>query len=161
MNAPARMARTASSNASEERRGERRAPRRPAAPSRPQLHLVATAVGTGATVHGFGRLMTWVRSRNTSMIHIIVALAFLVATLLGSLVLRTRMIENSFEASSVETHIARLNQDIEEAQTKLDALETSLPSKAEEMGMTMQQGSLSIDLSGYAAAHADSGEDSR
>ena len=156
----ASQARTVRSGAAAE---ERRRPKSaPAAPSRPQLHVVTSAAkGAGAAVDGLSRLAAWTRARNTSMIHIVVALAFLVATLLGSLVLRTQMIENSFEASSTETNIARLNQDIEEDQTRLDALETSLPQKAEEMGMTMQQGSLSIDLSGYAAAHGTSGEDSR
>ena len=54
---------------------------------------------------------------------------------MGSLMLRTQMVQHSFEANQIESNITRLTQDVEDDQTKLDELEASLPSKAEEMGM--------------------------
>ena len=56
-----------------------------------------------------------------------------------------------FEASQIETHITQLTQDVEDDQAKLDELDASLPSKAEEMGMVPQKGALTIDLNGYQA----------
>mgnify|MGYP000093281645 CR=1 FL=1 len=76
---------------------------------------------------------------------------FLGVCLLGSLMLRTQMVQNSFEASQIETHITQLTQDVEDDQAKLDELDASLPSKAEEMGMVPQKGALTIDLNGYQA----------
>ncbi|WP_240539221.1 hypothetical protein [Bifidobacterium sp. SO1] len=135
------------------------APSRPstsAAPVRPELHVVSeSASARGAVANGITRLVVWTRSRSTSLIHIVIAAVFLAATLVGALVLRTQMVENSFEAASVQANINTLTQDVEEDQAKLDALESSLPAKAEEMGMVLQQGSLSIDLSGYQAPGTD------
>ena len=65
--------------------------------------------------------------------------------------LRTQMVQNSFEASQIEMHITQLTQDVEDDQAKLDELDASLPSKAEEMGMVPQKGALTIDLNGYQA----------
>ena len=73
----------------------------------------------------------------------------LVGTLFGALMLRTQMVQNSFEAAQIETNINRLTQDIEDDQAKLDQLVANLPDKASDMGMVPQQGSVSIDLSGY------------
>ena len=77
------------------------------------------------------------------------AVIFLVGTLFGALMLRTQMVQNSFEAAQIETNINRLTQDIEDDQAKLDQLVANLPDKASDMGMVPQQGSVSIDLSGY------------
>ena len=68
---------------------------------------------------------------------------------IGALLLRTQMVQNAFEAAAIQSHINTLSQDVEEDQAKLDALISSLPSKAEDMGMVTQQGSVSIDLNGY------------
>lgn len=120
------------------------------AATRPQLRVVK---GSRAQQNGltdrFGRLLEWTRSRTAPMMQITVAVVFLGATLLGALALRTQMVENSFEASEIESEISELKQDVEEAQAELDALETSLPELAEEMGMEPQEGSISIDLSDY------------
>ena len=72
-----------------------------------------------------------------------------IGTLFGALMLRTQMVQNSFEAAQIETNINRLTQDIEDDQAKLDQLVANLPDKASDMGMVPQQGSVSIDLSGY------------
>ena len=82
---------------------------------------------------------------------LVIAAVFLGVCLLGSLMLRTQMVQNSFEASQIETHITQLTQDVEDDQAKLDELDASLPSKAEEMGMVPQKGALTIDLNGYQA----------
>ena len=59
------------------------------------------------------------------------------------------LIVKAFEAAQIETNINRLTQDIEDDQAKLDQLVANLPDKASDMGMVPQQGSVSIDLSGY------------
>ena len=97
------------------------------------------------------QLITWTRTRSTPLLHLVIAVVFLGVCLLGSLMLRTQMVQNSFEASQIETHITQLTQDVEDDQAKLDELDASLPSKAEEMGMVPQQGALTIDLNGYQA----------
>ena len=91
------------------------------------------------------------RTRSTPLLHLVIAVVFLGVCLLGSLMLRTQMVQNSFEASQIETHITQLTQDVEDDQAKLDELDASLPSKAEEMGMVPQKGALTIDLNGYQA----------
>jgi len=88
---------------------------------------------------------------STPLLHLVIAAVFLGVCLLGSLMLRTQMVQNSFEASQIETHITQLTQDVEDDQAKLDELDASLPSKAEEMGMVPQKGALTIDLNGYQA----------
>ena len=118
--------------------------------TRPELHVVeGTRAGRDAMPGGFARLVTWTRSRSTSLMHIVAAALFLTATLIGALLLRTQMVQNAFEAAAIQSHINTLSQDVEEDQAKLDALISSLPSKAEDMGMVTQQGSVSIDLNGY------------
>lgn len=83
------------------------------------------------------------------LLQVIVAVAFLAVCLLGSLALRTQMAQNSFEQTRVQDNISTLTQDVQDDQAKLDALQASLPQKAQDMGMVPQQGSISIDLSGY------------
>ena len=58
-------------------------------------------------------------------------------------------------SEQIESNITRLTQDVEDDQTKLDELEASLPSKAEEMGMVPQKGALTIDLNGYQPSGDD------
>lgn len=101
---------------------------------------------------GFERLLSWTRARTMPLVHIVIAVAFLLASLLGSLALRTQMVQNSFEASTVQSNISRLTQDVQDDQAQLDDLQASLPQKAQKMGMTPQQGSISVDLSGYKAS---------
>lgn len=117
---------------------------------RPQLRAVTGGrLDKESMLHGLGMIMEWTRTRSLRLLHLIVAVIFLLVCLLGSLLLRTQMVQNSFEAAEVEANITRLEQDIESEQTKLDKLEASLLSKAEDMGMVPQSGSLSIDLNGY------------
>ena len=97
------------------------------------------------------RVIEWTRTRSAPLMHVVIAIVFLMATLLGALVLRTQMVQNSFEAAEVKQHISTLTQDIEDDQAKLDELDASLPSKAEDMGMVPQKGALTIDLNGYQA----------
>lgn len=87
--------------------------------------------------------------KTVSVVHIGIAVMFLFASLLGSLVLRTQMVQNSFEQSQVQSNISKLNQDVEDDQARLDGLQASLPDRAQRMGMVPQQGPLSIDLEGY------------
>ncbi|NEG54378.1 hypothetical protein [Bifidobacterium platyrrhinorum] len=143
----ASTARTVRSNAAAaSRRPEPAA--RPA--SRPELRVVnggrADKDGLAA---GFGRVMEWVRTRSAPTVHIVIAVAFLASTLVGALMLRTQMVSNAFEVSSLETSISRLTQDVQDDQAKLDQLQASLPQKASDMGMVPQSSSVSIDLNGY------------
>ena len=104
---------------------------------------------------GFEHLITWTRTRSTPLLHLVIAVVFLGGCLLGSLTLRTQMVQHSFEANQIESNITRLTQDVEDDQAKLDELEASLPSKAEEMGMVPQKGALTIDLNGYQPSGDD------
>ena len=109
--------------------------------SRPELRVVSNPRGNeqGNVV---GRVIEWTRTRSAPLVHVAIAVIFLVGTLFGALM-------NSFEAAQIETNINRLTQDIEDDQAKLDQLVANLPDKASDMGMVPQQGSVSIDLSGY------------
>ncbi|WP_300766415.1 hypothetical protein [uncultured Bifidobacterium sp.] len=122
--------------------------------TRPQLILRRHDAGD-AMARGVHRIATWTRSRRAPLIHVVIAVIFLVASLVGSLLFRTKMVENSFEQTQVESSISTLTQDIQADQAKLDDLETSLPDKAEKMGMIPAQKSISIDLKGYKAEDAD------
>lgn len=117
---------------------------RPQAPSRPELKVIS-----GQRVQAEGNMIEWTRTRSAPLMHVVIAIVFLMATLLGALVLRTQMVQNSFEAAEVKQHISTLTQDIEDDQAKLDQLVASLPDKADEMGMVSQGGSVTIDLNGY------------
>lgn len=125
---------------------------RPQAPSRPELKVIS-----GQRVQAEGnmieRVIEWTRTRSAPLMHvviaIVIAIVFLMATLLGALVLRTQMVQNSFKAAAVKQHISTLTQDVEDDQAKLDQLVASLPDKADEMGMVSQGGSVTIDLNGY------------
>ena len=71
------------------------------------------------------------------------------ATLLITLMLRTQMVQNSFESNTVQNNINMLTQDVQDDQAKLDEPISSLPDKAQKMGMVPQQDSVTIDLNGY------------
>ncbi|MFR8697629.1 MAG: hypothetical protein ACLVEF_05670 [Bifidobacterium bifidum] len=123
---------------------------RPAA--RPQLHVI-----DGSSQRNGSRPLpaAWLvsspqtRARGASLIHVTVAIVFLVATLLITLMLRTQMVQNSFESNTVQKNINMLTQDVQDDQAKLDELISSLPDKAQKMGMVPQQDSVTIDLNGY------------
>lgn len=124
--------------------------------TRPELHVVkgTRAEGNGVK-RGFKQLITWTRTRSTPLLHLVIAVIFLGICLVGSLMLRTQMVQDSFDANRIESNIIRLTQDVGDDQTKLDELEASLPSKAEEMGMVPQKGALTIDLNGYQPSGDD------
>ncbi len=123
--------------------------------SRPELRVVSNPRGNEQVKRGFEQLITWTRTRSTPLLHLVIAVVFLGGCLLGSLTLRTQMVQHSFEANQIESNITRLTQDVEDDQAKLDELEASLPSKAEEMGMVPQKGALTIDLNGYQPSGDD------
>lgn len=137
-----------------------RRPEPAAAPaSRPELRVVnGGRADKDDLAAGFGRFMEWVRTRSAPTVHIVVAVVFLAATLIGALMLRTQMVQNAFEVSSLETSIARLTQDVQDDQARLNQLEASLPQKADDMGMVPQSSSVSIDLNGYKASDPASTE---
>ena len=116
------------------------------------MHVVKGTRAEGNSVkRGFEQLITWTRTRSTPLLHLVIAVVFLGGCLLGSLTLRTQMVQ----ANQIESNITRLTQDVEDDQAKLDELEASLPSKAEEMGMVPQKGALTIDLNGYQPSGDD------
>jgi len=122
---------------------------RPAA--RPQLHVIdGSSQRNGSRSTGsLARIIAWTQARGASLIHVTVAIVFLVATLLITLMLRTQMVQNSFESNTVQNNINMLTQDVQDDQAKLDELISSLPDKAQKMGMVPQQDSVTIDLNGY------------
>ena len=118
---------------------------------RPLLHVVNGRKRTAGIATGYQRVVGWARASHAAMIHIVAAVAFLVASLVVSLIVTTLMVQNSFAASEVKDNIARLEQDVDDEQVKLDDLEASLPQRAKDMGMEPQQGSISVDLSDYSS----------
>ncbi|KFI45608.1 hypothetical protein GA0061078_1150 [Bifidobacterium bohemicum] len=126
------------------------------APSaRPQLTVVSGR-GPRKDVAGLmARVGKWIAGGTMSMVYFAVSVVFLFAALLGSLALRTQMVQDSYESARVQSHISTLSQDIEDDQATLDQLQAGLPSKAQEMGMVPQKGSVSIDLNGYKPTEKD------
>lgn len=118
-----------------------------AASSRPKLQVVAGGKEKKDSDNVASGILG--RIRTVSVVHVIIAVVFLFAALLGSLALRTQMVQNSFEAAQVQSSISKLNQDVEDDQAQLDGLQASLPDRAQKMGMVPQSGPLSIDLQGY------------
>lgn len=96
------------------------------------------------------RVIEWSNTRKALLFNLIIVVIFLFVTPTTSLLLRTKMAEISFEQAATQSSISRLRQDVETAQTKLDALEADLPAKAQDMGMIPQQGAITVDLSAYA-----------
>lgn len=96
------------------------------------------------------RVIEWSNTRKAPLFNLIIVVIFLFVTPTTSLLLRTKMAEISFEQAATQSSISRLRQDVEAAQTKLDALEADLPTKAQDMGMVPQQGAITVDLSDYA-----------
>ncbi|WP_314686820.1 hypothetical protein [uncultured Bifidobacterium sp.] len=123
---------------------------------RPNLKVSRGGRRADAVGDGFRRLLTWTRSRRTPLIHLVLAVVFLVSSLVGSLMFRTRMVENAFEQTQIESRISELTQDVQTDQAALDDLETSLPQKAEKMGMEPASSSVTIDLNGYKASDGES-----
>ncbi|RSX55694.1 hypothetical protein D2E26_0257 [Bifidobacterium dolichotidis] len=124
---------------------------------RPQLELIkgSKPEQRNKLSESFAAFWNWTKTKSSPMVHVIVAVVFLVACLLGSLFLRTQMVQNSFEAAQVTHNITVLNQDVEEDQARLDELEASLPQKAHDMGMQPADGSITIDLQGYKPSHPE------
>lgn len=106
---------------------------------------------SSAVLERFRKVMTWSNTRKVPLVNCMIIVIFMVVTLLTSLLLRTQMAEISFDQTAVQMRISRLHQDVEARQAKLDTLESELPARAQRMGMVPQQGSISIDLSDYAA----------
>ena len=74
--------------------------------TRPELHVIkGNRTDESRVRRGFEQLLTWTRTRRTPLLHLVVAVVFLVVCLLGSLTLRTQMVQNSFEANQIETNI--------------------------------------------------------
>jgi septal ring factor EnvC (AmiA/AmiB activator) len=147
----AQSARTIRSNAAPARREDESY-----APSaRPQLTVVAGRKAQGNVTGLVNRVGKWIAGGTMPMVYVVVAVVFLFSALLGSLALRTQMVENSYESTQVQANISRLSQDVEDDQATLDQLQASLPSKAQEMGMVPQQGTVSVDLNGYQPTEKD------
>ncbi len=123
-------------------------------PTRPELSLIkgtgkARRPERGPVAEGARRLIGWTRTRGNPLLRIMTSVIFLAACMFGSLMLRTQMVQDSFEATRVQHEISNLTQDVQDDQNKLDQLQASLPDKAQQLGMQPQQGLNSIDLQGY------------
>lgn len=122
---------------------------------RPQLHVVEKRSAQRSQQRGLSRVWAWTKSKSMPVVHVIAAVVFLTGCWLGSLMLRTEMNSNSFEASRIEQHIGTLQQDIDDDQAKLSQLESTLPERAQKMHMVPSQGSLTIDLNGYKPSQGE------
>lgn len=87
------------------------------------------------------------------LVRMVAAVSFLLLSLVGSLMLRTQMVQDSFEVTRLQTSIGVLTQDVQDDQTKLDTLDSALPEKAEKLGMKPQSSSVSLDVSQYLKDH--------
>lgn len=69
--------------------------------SRPELRVVSNPRGNeqGNVV---GRVIEWTRTRSAPLVHVAIAVIFLVGTLFGALMLRTQMVQNSYEIMSAK-----------------------------------------------------------
>lgn len=125
------------------------------APSkRPELHVVSSSDQHGKKneKHSFAEnVITWTKTRSRPWLHTGIAVLFLILCWIGTLLLRTQMVENSFESARIEQNITMLQQDVEDDQAKLSNLEATLPDRAQKLNMVPASGSLSIDLQGYKA----------
>lgn len=74
------------------------------------------------------------------------AIVFLLLCMLASLQMRTQMVQDSFTVSKLNTSIAMLRQDVEDRQTRLDALNAQLPEKAGKLGLVVSDTSVQVDL---------------
>ena len=95
------------------------------------------------------QVLAYAMGQSSSQLFLGLCTGYLVATLLITLMLRTQMVQNSFESNTVQKNINMLTQDVQDDQAKLDELISSLPDKAQKMGMVPQQDSVTIDLNGY------------
>ncbi|HJF18209.1 MAG TPA: hypothetical protein K8U78_03520 [Aeriscardovia aeriphila] len=73
-----------------------------------------------------------------------ILLAFVLIT--ANLTMRTQMVQDSFEISSLNNKIGTLTQDVQERQTRLDQLNAQLPDRAQKLGMKPADTSTTIDL---------------
>lgn len=121
--------------------------------SRPELRVItgdrASKNVKDTQSEAFSRLSTWARTRTAPLTRVVIAVVFLAASLFGTLLLRTEMVQNSFAASELQQSVNSLTQDVEEDQAKLNELVASLPSKAKDMGMSAPTQTVNIDVSGY------------
>ena len=67
---------------------------------------------------------------------------------LGVLGMRVMLVENSFEVAQTQQKVTLLSQDVEQEQARLDKLQSSLPDRAQKLGMTTSNNSVTVDMSG-------------
>lgn len=84
----------------------------------------------------------------------LLAVVFLLLCMLGSLQMRTQMVQDSFTVSKLNTSIVMLRQDVEDRQTRLDALNAQLPEKASKLGLIVSDTSVQVDLTQPAPSSA-------
>lgn len=138
-------ARSISSNTQRVSRPASRSAARPSEPRRPELHITSRddyRTDAGIVSH----VVTWANNRRAPYIYVVVSIVFLVASMLGTLALRTQMIENAYGISQVQSHVQQLRQDVQQSQVKLDELEAQLPQRAGKLGMKQGTSSMTIDL---------------
>ncbi len=117
--------------------------------NRPQPRGRETFAGSDIRIARREKIVSRIRSRSVSVMHIAAALMILIAGLIGSLILRTQMAANSFEISETEKNISRLTQDIQDDRAKLESLSSSLPDKANGLGMVAGNDSVTVNMEGY------------
>lgn len=87
-----------------------------------------------------------VSRRAHPMIFFSVAIIFMLGSMLGSLFMRTAMVQNSFTVSKLTNQIGMLNQDVQDRQDKLEQLNAQLPDRAQKLGMNTTESPGSIDI---------------
>ena len=74
--------------------------------TRPELHVIkGNRTDESRVRRGFEQLLTWTRTRRTPLLHLVVAVVFLVVCLLGSLTLRTHMVKTDIDTHPIEANL--------------------------------------------------------
>ncbi|MFD0705166.1 hypothetical protein ACFQY8_05345 [Alloscardovia venturai] len=94
----------------------------------------------------FSHIWSWANTRRAPYAYVIVSVAILIASVFGSLMLRTAMVENAYSISHTQRTVSQLTQDVQQDRAKLDALEADLPNRANQLGMQESSESMTIDL---------------
>lgn len=119
------------------------------APSRPQLRVISHSASAADRGTSASRSQSRLRRyMNARIAQVALALTIIIFCAVGVLGLRVQLVENAFALSRMEQNISVLTQDVEQEQAQLEKLQASLPDKAQKLGMTTSDNSITVDMKG-------------
>lgn len=118
--------------------------------SRPQLRVISHSNTEHARIRAAQpAAASWLQRHITARMAQWIAVATVAAiSFLGVLGMRVMLVENSFEAAQTQQKVTLLSQDVEQEQARLDKLQSSLPDRAQKLGMTTSNNSVTVNMSG-------------